>query len=315
MPLRLGTRNSALARWQADWVAAQLRVFGSEVSIVPVTTHGDRRQEPIGSIGGEGLFTKEIERELIDGRIDLAVHSLKDLPTAQIPDLCLAAVPERESAADVLVCRDAAATLDDLPKEAVVGTSSIRRKAQLLMARPDLCVKDIRGNVDTRLRKLDQGEYDALILAEAGLRRLGLADRVTQRLPFSQFLPAIGQGALGIETRSEDAETRVQVVLLDHHATHLAVVAERAMLAVLQGGCLAPIAGWGHVEENRLCLAGRVISHDGAKVVEASMTDSLENSLSNQQADFIVASSLGRQVADALLAQDAASLIRAARCD
>jgi hydroxymethylbilane synthase len=301
MPLRLGTRGSALAQWQAEWVAAQLKSLGVEVELLPITTRGDQRQEPLGAIGGEGLFTKEIQRALLDDRIDLAVHSLKDLPTAQPAELCLAAVPERAAAGDALVCLKHA-SLDALPDGATVGTGSMRRRAQLLHVRRDLRMKDIRGNVDTRLRKLEQGEYDALILAQAGLQRLGLAEKITQRLPLTLLLPAVGQGALALETRADDKAARNSVAPLNHPATHAAVVAERAMLAALQGGCLAPVAGYGRMENDRLILTGRVISHDGARLLEATLA-----------ADVADAAALGRQVAEALLAEGAAGLICAAR--
>jgi hydroxymethylbilane synthase len=301
MPLRLGTRGSALAQWQAEWVAAQLKSLGVEVELRPITTRGDQRQEPLGAIGGEGLFTKEIQRALLDDRIDLAVHSLKDLPTAQPAELCLAAVPERAAAGDALVCLKHA-SLDALPDGATVGTGSMRRRAQLLHVRRDLRMKDIRGNVDTRLRKLERGEYDALVLAQAGLQRLGLAEKITQRLPPTLLLPAVGQGALALETRADDKAARNSVAPLNHPATHAAVVAERAMLAALQGGCLAPVAGYGRVENDRLILTGRVISHDGARLLETMLA-----------ADVADAAALGRQVAEALLAEGAAGLICAAR--
>ena len=190
--LRLGTRNSPLARWQAEWVAARLTALGVAVELVPITTQGDVKSGPLGQIGGMGLFTKELQRALLDNQIDLAVHSLKDLPTEPVVGLALAAVPERESTADVLLTTKYG-SLESLPKGAKVGTGSLRRKSQLLHARPDLAIEDIRGNVETRVRKLDDGEYDAIVLAEAGLKRLGLAHRITQVLPQSLMLPAVGQ--------------------------------------------------------------------------------------------------------------------------
>jgi hydroxymethylbilane synthase len=310
MSLRLGTRNSALARRQAEWVALQLKGLGADVELIPVVTQGDRRQQPaLGTIGGEGLFTKEIERELIEGRIDLAVHSLKDLPTTQPPELCLTAVPSRAPVGDVLVSLKYA-SLEQLPDRAIVGTGSVRRRAQLLRVRPDLRVAEIRGNVDTRLRKLEAGDYDALILAEAGLTRLGLVDRVTQRLPLPIFLPAIGQGALGLETRKNDSATRERVAPLGDWASHAAVLAERAMLAALQGGCLAPVAAIAVLEYGVLKLMGRVISYDGTQVLDSSLVESLPNNMAEGEA---VAVALGHRVAEALLAQGAAKLIDAAR--
>jgi hydroxymethylbilane synthase len=300
--LRLGTRASALARWQADWVAARLGDLGVEVVLVPVTTSGDREQrQSVAAIGGEGLFTKEIQQALLDNRIDLAVHSLKDLPTAPVDGLCLAAVPERASVGDVLVCREPT-SLDELPQGAAVGTGSLRRRAQLLHARPDLQMKDVRGNVDTRLRKLDQGDYDAIVLAEAGLRRLGLAERITQVLPPSVALPAVGQGALGLETRADDRAARQIVEKLDHQPTHAAALAERTMLAALEGGCLAPIAAWGRIEDDSLTLTGRVLHPEGTEKIETTLAGPLDEPLP-----------LGRRVAEELLARGAARLVQAGR--
>jgi len=190
--LRLGTRASALARWQADWVAAELNKLGVLVEMILISTQGDVSSRPLGAIGGQGVFTKELQRALLDGTIDLAVHSLKDLPTERAAGLRLAAVPERESTRDVLVSRVASSFLA-LPPDARIGTGSIRRRAQLLHSRPDLQISEIRGNVDTRLRKLDEGQYEAIVLAEAGLKRLGLGDRITQILPTELMLPAVGR--------------------------------------------------------------------------------------------------------------------------
>lgn len=301
MRIRLGTRGSALARWQAEWVAAQLEKLHVEVELVLLVTAGDRDQGPIQEIGGEGLFTKEIQRALIDRRIDLAVHSLKDLPTDEVPGLCLAAVPQRAPAGDALICREHA-SLDELPPQAVVGTSSLRRRSQLLHVRSDLRMKDLRGNVETRLRKLLRGDYDAIVLAQAGLQRLGLAERITQSLPMAILLPAVGQGALGLECREDDRAVRESVESLNHPASHHAVLAERAMLAALQGGCLAPIAAFGRLEEEHLTLTGRVISPDGSRTLEATQTAGQEEAVE-----------LGRNVADALLDQGAAALIEASR--
>lgn len=300
--VRLGTRASALARWQAEWVAARLEDLGVEVELVPMTTSADRQQQrPIGAIGGRGVFTKELQFALLEDHIDLAVHSLKDLPTEQVAGLCLAAVPERASPADVLVCRQHRC-LEALAQRAVVGTGSLRRRAQILHARPDLRTKGIRGNVETRLRKLDQGDVDVLILAEAGLRRLGLADRITQVLPLSTVLPAVGQGALGLETRRRDRAIRSVLQRLNHPPTHAAVLAERAMLSMLEAGCLAPVAGWGRVEDQRLNLTARVLSPDGSKKIETTLIG-----------EPAAAEQLGRQVAEALIARGATELIRASR--
>ncbi|CAK9067831.1 Porphobilinogen deaminase (PBG) (Hydroxymethylbilane synthase) (HMBS) (Pre-uroporphyrinogen synthase) [Durusdinium trenchii] len=302
--IRIGTRASALARWQAEWVAAELKSrAGVEVELVPISTAGDRQQQgPIGSIGTQGVFTKEIQKALLDDRVDVAVHSLKDLPTDQVEGLMLGAVPPRESPGDALVCREKQ-TLDDLPVGAVVGTGSPRRRAQLLNLRPDLSVKDVRGNVDTRLRKLDDGEYDALVLAKAGLVRLELDDRISYVLASEQFLSAIGQGALGIEIREGDAETLEAVAHLNDSATFAAVAAERALLAHLRGGCLAPVAALAEPnDDGTLHLRAVVLSNDGSQRLDASQTAPTEDAVQ-----------LGREVAEALLAQGAAKLIAAAR--
>lgn len=270
--------------------------------MIPITTTGDRdRRGPIGALGSQGVFTKEIQRALLDGRIDLAVHSLKDLPTERIEGLCLAAVPERETVRDALVCRKARG-LEDLRPGAVIGSGSLRRRAQLLHHRQDLQMGDIRGNVDTRLKKLAEGDFDAIVLAEAGLKRLGLSRRITQLLPLEVMLPAVGQGALGLETRTGDAATRAALAPIDHAQTHAAVVAERTMLAALCGGCLAPIAAWGRWEAERLVLTGRVVGSDGRRRVEATESDELAR-----------APQLGRRVAESLLDQGAGDLIAAAR--
>jgi hydroxymethylbilane synthase len=291
-----------LARWQAGWVSARLQEVAVEVTLVPITTSGDRDQVgPVEQIGTQGVFTKEIQRALIDDCIDLAVHSLKDLPTQVAEGIVLAAVPERESVADVLVSQKYG-SFDELPKGAIVGTGSLRRQSQLLYIRRDLQLRDIRGNVDTRLRKLNEGQYDALILAEAGLRRLGRDDRIRQVLPPEIMLPAVGQGALGLETRVDDLSTRAIVARLDHLATHTAVLAERAMLAALHGGCMAPIAAWARLENGSLVLTGRVLARDGTRKLEASLFDVTDEP-----------EALGRRVAEELLAQGAAELIRVSR--
>ena len=302
MSLRIGTRESLLARWQAEWVAARLGEKGYDIVLVPIRTQGDSVQTaPIGTLGSQGVFTKEIQAALLDGRADLAVHSLKDLPTDPVPGLCLAAVPERGSVGDALIAGNAA-SLETLPSGAVVGTGSLRRRAQLLYHRRDLQIAGIRGNVDTRLRKLDEGQFDAIVLAEAGMIRLGLASRMTQSIPLDIMLPAVGQGALAIETRNDNREALEAAAALDDAESHAAVVAERAMLAALHGGCLAPIAAHAAVHANRLTLHGRVIQVEGARMVETACTASPEDAVS-----------LGRQVAEALLKQGAEELIRETR--
>jgi len=274
---------------------------GVAVDLVPITTQGDVKSGPLGQIGGQGLFTKEIQRALVDGKIDLAVHSCKDLPTAEVEGLAIAAVPERESTADVFVSVKAD-RIESLPSGARVGTGSLRRKAQLLHLRPDLVVEDIRGNVDTRLRKLDEGVYDAIVLAEAGLKRLNLTHRITQVIARSIMLPAVGQGALAIETRVDDSHARILVAPIDHFETHQAVLAERRLLLALRAGCLAPVGALARVEDSLLKLEAVVLSPDGKRRLAESAFAELSDAVG-----------LGQQVADELLARGAAELIAAAR--
>ena len=300
--LRIGTRASKLARWQADWVAERLRQLGHTAEIVEITTAGDQHQiGPVADIGAPGVFTKEIQRAVLASEADIAVHSLKDLPTDPIAGLTLAAVPLRESAADVLVSQHNL-QFDRLPGLARIGTGSLRRQAQLRHARPDLKVEGIRGNVDTRVRKLDDGEFDAIVLAQAGLTRLGLAGRIAQVLPCELMLPAVGQGALGIECRADDEAALEILRSLDDADSHAAVSAERSLLAQLRGGCLAPIGALGQVERSRLQLMAVVLSPDGSKRISAS-----------DAAESAEAITLGRRVADQLLSQGAADLIAASR--
>jgi hydroxymethylbilane synthase len=301
--LRIGTRGSALASWQANWVAVQLAELGAKCEVVEVVTQGDKQPEtPLVSLGAEGVFTKELQKWLLDGRIDLAVHSLKDLPTEVVKGLALAAVPLRESPFDVLICRDTQ-SFRQLPQGSRIGTGSLRRQTQLLHARPDLQMVDVRGNVDTRLKKLREGQFDALVLAEAGLKRLNLAAQITEVLPPKLMVPAIGQGALGLETRSADRNTQEWVAKIDDLSSHQSVLAERTLLAALRGGCLAPVGAWGRVEDDgRLHLSACVLSNDGAHRLE---TDLLGNA-----ADAI---QIGRQAAEQLLAAGAAQLIDQSR--
>jgi len=298
--LRLGTRASALARWQAEWVAGQLGQRGVDVELVPITTQGDVKTGPLGQIGGQGLFTKELQRALLDDRIDLAVHSLKDLPTEPVEGLVIAAVPERESTADVLISPNAD-RIESLPPAAQVGTGSLRRKAQLLHLRPDLVVQDIRGNVETRLRKLEEDQFSAIVLAEAGLRRLGMVTQICHVIPQQSMLPAVGQGALAIEARTADQRVRSSVSPLDHFPTHHSVLAERTLLLELRAGCLAPVGALGRVEGGRLVLEAVVLSPDGKQRLAAS-----------ESSDVADAIAIGQRVADQLLAQGAANLIAAA---
>lgn len=311
MKLRLGTRASKLAQWQADWVATQLRKRGADLELVLISTTGDQNQAgPIDSLSGQGVFTKEIQRALLENKIDLAVHSLKDLSTQPVPGLMLAAVPKRAPVEDALISREQL-TLENLPEGAVVGTGSLRRRTQLLHVRPDLRVLDIRGNVETRLAKLEAGDYDAIVLAVAGLERLELDERITETISKSVMLPAIGQGALAIETREDDEQTRAIVSQLNDLATHISVHAERTLLKDLEGGCLAPIAAWAYVESDELFLAGRVVGIDGQERLDAEGHIKLDPP--DAVSLFPTAASLGLEVSTALRAQGASRLITASR--
>ena len=310
MLIRLGTRQSALALWQADYVSNSLRSLGHEVQLIRITTSGDISTTPLGESGGQGVFTKEIQRALLDNRCDLAVHSLKDLPTEIIPELTLVAVPPREDTADCLISKDL--HLADLPIGASIGTGSPRRKASLLHIRPDLLVKDIRGNVDSRLRKQDRGEYDAIILAFAGLYRLGLQDRITQKFSSDEMLPAVGQAALGLETRIDDKDTIQAVKQLDHAISHAAVLAERTLLRAMRAGCLAPLACNAIVQEDSLHLLARVFSSDGKKRIEVkhAIQHRLQiESTEHRKQLYSLAEQLGREGAVLLAEQGATELI------
>ena len=267
--LRLGTRGSKLALWQAGWIKSLLEEHhsGLSVELMRIKTKGDKILDvPLAKVGGKGLFVKEIEEAMLRGEIDLAVHSMKDMPAELLDGLTIGAVTRREDCRDALVSRGGL-TLDKLPEGASIGTSSLRRSAQLLHRRPDLRIVPLRGNVDTRLRKLDSGEMDAVMLAAAGLKRLGLAERITQLLSFDICLPAIGQGAIGIEIRSDDAVTHSLVGFLNDRPTALAVAAERALLRVLAGGCQVPIAAHAELAGVRLILDALVCSLDGVRRV------------------------------------------------
>lgn len=270
--LRLGTRRSALAMAQSVWVKEKIEKYHRdiEVILVPISTRGDRIQNrPLNEIGGKGLFVKEIEESLLSRDIDIAVHSMKDMP-AELPEgLELGVFPERESPLDVIVSVYGGG-LERLPAGARVGTGSLRRSAQLRSLRPDLEVLPIRGNVDTRLRKLDEGIFDAVILADAGLRRLGLEPRVSGVLAPSQILPAVGQGALGLEMRVNDSRTHDMLVFLHDEPTMVAVRAERAFLKELNGGCQVPIGGLAVVEGSKVLFTGMVAELDGSRIIRRS---------------------------------------------
>jgi hydroxymethylbilane synthase len=300
----IGSRGSQLALTQAEWVKACLSLFrpGIEVHIEIIRTSGDVKTDPLSVIGGKGVFTKELEDALLDQRIDIAVHSLKDLPTIVPEGLSIAAICKREDPRDALVLQQdsdlACASLADLPAGAIVGTSSPRRSAQLAHLRPDLAIKDLRGNVDTRLRKLDEGQYTAVILASAGLRRLGLSDRISAAIPTDLMLPAVGQGAIGIEIRADDAAAGDVLKKLNHEPTRIACTAERALLRALGGGCQLPIAGHGVTDCYELRIDGLVASRDGQQIVRDQISGPIED-----------AERLGTKLADRLLERGAKKLL------
>ena len=271
--LRIGTRGSLLAKWQAEYVRKQLfQATGVEAEIVIIRTAGDKMQQvPLTQIGGKGVFIKELEEALLDETIDLAVHSVKDVPTDTPSRLCFPAVCRRDDVRDCLVSANGAA-LANLRQGARVGTSSLRRQAQLRHIRPDLDIRELRGNVDTRLRKVESGEYDAILLAKAGLDRLGLSQRITEILSPDLCMPAVGQGAIAVETRLKDTEAADALAKLDDAETRTAIIAERALLGALHGGCQVPIGAWGRVERGELLLEACVCSVDGVQYVKQRAT-------------------------------------------
>ena len=268
----IGTRGSDLALWQANWVKSELERIheGVTCELLIIKTKGDKILDvPLAKVGGKGLFVKEIEEALLDGRIDLAVHSMKDMP-AELPEgLKIGAIPEREDPRDALISREGL-TFDQLPKGACVGTSSLRRSAQLLAKRPDIEIKTLRGNVNTRLRKLSEGEYDAIILASAGLRRLGFADQITECLSTDLMLPAVGQGALCVESRENDERIDAALAPLNHEATRVAVLAERAFLNTLEGSCQIPVGAFAETDGESVSIRGLVAEIDGSRVLMES---------------------------------------------
>ncbi len=269
--IRLGSRGSRLALWQAEFVRFEIeRRTGSKVEIVRIRTSGDMILDvPLARVGGKGLFVKEIEEGLLSGRIDLAVHSMKDVPTELPAGLAIAAITAREDPRDAFLSLRHG-RFEALPHGAKVGTSSLRRQTQLLGLRPDLAVESLRGNLDTRIRKMEEGLFDAVVLAAAGLRRLGWEEKITQYLPVEMSLPAIGQGALGIEIRVDDRPMREAVSVLDDRSTALAVRAERGFLKRLEGGCQVPIAAYGRTDGDAVLLQGLVGRPDGSEIVRGS---------------------------------------------
>jgi len=303
-PLRIATRKSQLALWQAEHVAALLREAhpGLEVELVPMVTQGDRIQDrTLAAIGGKGLFIKELEVALEEERADIAVHSMKDLPGDLPEGLTIAAALERADARDALLTASAGG-LDELPRGARVGTSSLRRQAQLLAARPDLAIETLRGNVDTRLRRLDAGDMDAIVLACAGLIRLGLESRITARLDPRICLPAVAQGVIGIECRGADSRTRGLVSVLDHPDTRIAMDAERAFAHRLGGSCQSPIAAHARLVGRRLQLDGLVAEPDGSRLLRDTESGAIEDP-----------AALGALLAERILAAGARPLLERLR--
>ncbi|QNX33533.1 hydroxymethylbilane synthase [Acinetobacter seifertii] len=300
--LKIATRQSPLALWQAEHIRARLQELHPDltVELVKFVTQGDKILDtPLAKIGGKGLFVKELEAALLDGRADLAVHSMKDVPMALPEGLTLAVICEREDPLDAFVSNQFE-KFADLPQGARVGTSSLRRKSQILKQRPDLQIIDLRGNVGTRLGKLDEGQYDAIILASAGLKRLGLENRIRHTIEPNVSLPAVGQGALGLECRADDQGVLALIQPLLHIETDVCVRAERAFNAYLEGGCQVPIAGYATLQDGKIHIEGRVGSPDGQTLLRAEMTDEAHN-----------AQQLGENLARNLLEQGAGDLLKA----
>jgi hydroxymethylbilane synthase len=304
--LRIGTRASALALWQARHLESLIRALpgAPPVELVPITTTGDVRTDvPLWAVRGRAFFTKEIDRALLEGRIDVAVHSLKDLPTAMEPGLELAAVLRREDPRDALVSRTGA-SLAQLPRGSRMGTSSLRRRAFLSRARPDLTLLELRGNVPTRLERLERGDYDAIVLAAAGLKRLGLEHKITQHLSPEEFPPAVSQGAIGVCTRAEDRYSSGWLKPLEDPATRLATTAERALLEHIEGGCQVPLGALASASGGGIHLHAAVCALDGSQLLAAS---------GEAAATDAAAAALGVRLATELIAKGAASLIAAER--
>jgi len=303
--LRIGTRASLLAVTQSTWVKNQIEQAhpGTRVELVKITTKGDRILDvPLAKVGGKGLFVKEIEDALLAGEVDLAVHSMKDVPTELPQRLHIGIIPLRETPKDAFLSVQYA-SIEALPVGATVGTSSLRRKSQLAALRPDLNIIDLRGNIDTRLRKLDEGLFDAIILAGAGLHRLGLEKRITTLLDPEQMLPAISQGALGIELRRDDAELFAGLQFLHHPATAIAVAAERAFLLRLEGGCQVPIGAHASLSNDTITLTGLIAAVDGRRILKETATGPVDQ-----------AQSLGTSLAETLLARGGKAILDAVYC-
>ena len=303
--LRIGTRASLLAVTQSTWVKNQIEQAhpGTRVELVKITTKGDRILDvPLAKVGGKGLFVKEIEDALLADEVDLAVHSMKDVPTELPQGLHIGIIPERETPNDAFLSVQYA-SIEALPVGATVGTSSLRRRSQLAALRPDLNIIDLRGNIDTRLRKLDEGLFDAIILAGAGLHRLGLEKRITTLLDPEQMLPAISQGALGIELRRDDDELFAGLQFLHHPATAIAVAAERAFLLRLEGGCQVPIGAHASLSNDTITLTGLIAAVDGRRILKETVTGPVDQ-----------AQALGTSLAETLLARGGKAILDAVYC-
>ncbi len=299
--LTIGSRGSKLALWQSNYVAESLKELepGLEIDIKRIKTSGDKILDvPLAKIGGKGLFVKEIENELLDGKIDLAVHSMKDVPTEIPQSLVIGAVLERKDPRDALITRDKT-TFSSLPLNAVIGTSSLRRKAQLLHYSQQFRFVDLRGNLDTRIRKLDEKQFDAVILASAGVERMGWKDRISERISPNICLPAVGQGAIGIEIHKDNQEVKELVIRLDHKESRAAVLAERALMRTLEGGCQVPIGAYSVVNDGTLKLTAAIASLDGKRLIK----DNAEGSVDR-------AEELGIALAKELLSQGAFEILQ-----
>ena len=297
----IATRGSKLALWQAEWIKSLLKEIDPEfdIELNKIKTTGDKILDvPLSQVGGKGLFVKEIEEAMLRGEADLAVHSMKDVPTDLPEGLHLSAITKREDPRDAFIAGKGIKSFNDLPQGANVGTSSLRRMCQLMSKRPDLKITQLRGNVDTRLRKLADGEFDAIILATAGVKRLGFADRITEKLPVDVSLPAIGQGAVGIECRVDNEFINGLLAKLDHEETSVCVRAERAFLKKLEGGCQVPIAAYARLENGKIVISGLVGSLDGKTLVRDSLEGGQEE-----------AESLGLKVAENLLSKGAKEIL------
>ena len=299
-PIKIGTRGSKLALWQANWVKSVLEQNfpPTPIELIVIKTQGDKILDvPLAKVGGKGLFVKEIEQALLTRRIDIAVHSMKDMP-ADIPEgLCIGAIPERENPVDVFISRNGAG-FNELAAGSVIGTSSLRRGAQLRHARPDIVIQPIRGNLDTRLKKLESENFDALVLAAAGVKRLNLEHKITEYLDPGIMLPAVGQGALCIEIRKDDSTVGPLVTSLEHASTRAVVAGERAFLNRLEGGCQVPIAGHGRISEKQFAITGLVAEVDGSRVIKGEKSGPLDS-----------AETIGIDLAEELLAGGADKIL------